>query len=144
MSAKKQTGETARARQSSPPIVINTTQGPRFIPYGGVSDGEGGVVDLERMKFASGFNAPKDPESFAVVSALPSYQGWIRSGVLQEIESVDDVPTIGDADDKIIEASSSRPSIEWWLAKETRQRVKAKLRKKIAEMKRHRAPGDED
>ena len=143
MSAKAKKTET-EVVPATPPIVLNNTNGPRCIPFGGVSNGGVGIVDLERMTFASGLNMPKDPEEWAIVSQLESYAGWVASGVLEELTSVGEVPTIGDADDKIIEASASRPSMEWWLAQEQRPKVKAKLRKKIAEMRRHRTPGDEE
>lgn len=144
MNAKKK--PEASTELATPPIVLNNTNGPRYIPYGGVTAGDpsGAVVDLERMKFASGLNMPKDPDKWAIVSALPSYQEWKDDGVFQELQSVDEVPTIGDADEKIIEASSSRPSMEWWLKQETRSKLRGKLKKKIADMKRRRTPGDED
>lgn len=144
MNAKKKS--EASTELATPPIVLNNTNGPRYIPFGGVTadDPSGSVVDLERMKFASGLNMPKDPEEWAIVSALPSYKGWLAAGVFQELQSVAEVPTIGDADEKIIESSSSRPSMEWWFKHETRSKLRGKLKKKIAEMKRHRTPGDED
>ena len=144
MSAKRKSTEPT-AELATPPIVLNNTNGPRYIPYGAASDADTpGIVDLERMKFASGLNAPKDPEQWAIVSELHSYKTWVDQGVLEELQLVSEVPTVGGADEKIIEASSSRPSMEWWLKHETRPGVKTKLRKKIAEMKRHRMPGDED
>ena len=143
MSAKRKANEPT-PELATPPIVLNNTSGPRFIPFGGVSSGGVGVVDLERMKFGSGLNMPKDPEEWAIVSEMRSYKQWIEEGVLEELTSVDQVPTVGDADEKIMEASSSRPSMEWWLSQEKRPKIKAKLRKKIADMTRHRMPGDEE
>ena len=139
MSAKKK--ESAEA--ASPPIVINTTQGPRFIPFGGVSDGGVGIIDMERMKFHAGLNAPKDPDEFAKVSALDSYKRWLAEGVFQEIRDVSEIPTIGNADNVIIEASASRPSMEWWLENESRSAVAKKLKAKIADMRAPRV-GDPD
>lgn len=139
MSAKKKEIEEV----SGPPIVINTTQGPRIIPFGGVSNGGIGIIDMERMKFHAGLNAPKDPDEFAKVSSLPSYKQWVKDGVLQEISDVSEIITLGDLDEKIIESSASRTSMEWWLANEERSSVCKKLKVKIAEMRAPRPGNDE-
>ena len=140
MNAKKRQEEPEPART---PIVINTTRGARIVPFGGVSDGGVGLIDMERMRFAPGMNAPKDADNFATVSAFPSYKRWVKEGVLQEICDVSEIPTIGNADERIIEASSSRSSMEWWMKQEQRSAVRKKLKAKIAEMRAPRA-GEED
>jgi len=149
MTKTKKTKDSDEAVEESevvrpPPIVLNNTQGPRIIPFGGVSSDDGtSVIDLERMKFHAGLNAPKDPSEFAKVSALPSYKQWVKQGVLEELESLDEIPVVGKADDVIIEASASRSSMEWWLAHETRSSVRTKLKTKLAEMKKQRFPQED-
>jgi hypothetical protein len=141
MKAKKSEAPVAR---ESTPIVINNTNGPRYIPFGGVSEGAGNsVIDLERMKFAGGFNAPQNG-NFQTVRKFDSYKSWLADGSLTEIDSVEEISTVGGAVAHVLELSSSRPSIEWWLRNETRPGVKIQLKAKITEMKRHRTPGDED
>lgn len=139
MNAKKIKDTAARI-----PIVINTTRGPKIIPFGGISDGGVGVIDMERMKFWAGLNAPKDAKDFENVSQFDSYSRWVKDGTFQEIDDVSEIPTIGNADEVIIEASASRTSMEWWLVQEVRPAVRKKLEAKIKEMKRRRTPGDED
>ena len=143
---KKASKDTGVARQSyaSVPIILNNTNGPRVIPYGGVSSEDGtGVIDLERMRFVAGLNMPADPEAFAQVSVLPSYKRWVAEGILEELEAVSDVPTVGKADEVVIEASASRKSMEWWLSQEVRPSVRKKLEAKISEMTRQRVSKDD-
>lgn len=142
--AKKATADSPVARESRAPIVINNTNGPRYIPFGGVSEGAGNsVIDLERMKFAGGFNAPQNG-NFQTVRKFDSYKSWLADGSLTEIDSVEEISTVGGAVAHVLELSSSRPSIEWWLRNETRPGVKTQIKAKLAEMKRHRTPGDEE
>lgn len=140
MTAKRKSAERTQDAKSVP-IVINNTDGPRYIPYGGVSDGEGGVVDLKRMKFASGFNMPADPDEFEVVRNLHSYKKWVHDGVLTEISDVAEITTVGGADKQVIEASASKVSIQHWYELEQRASVKSKLKAKLAEFKRYNTPG---
>lgn len=134
--------ETPGVRHRTP-IVLNNTDGPRFVGYGGVSDGTGAknaVVDLKRMKFAPGFNAPKPLEAFTIVREIHGYKGWVEREEFTEIESVEEISTIGGAIDSVLEQSSSRASMEWWLEQETRSAVRDKLVAKIREMTRRRVP----
>jgi len=142
---KVKKSEAPVAREKKTPIVLNNTNGPRYIPFEGVSDGAANsVIDLSRMKFAGGFNAPKNDDDFATVREFESYKRWVGDGSFTEIESPDEISLVGKAVETVIEASSSRPSIEWWLRNESRPGVRTQLKKKLAEMKRHRTPGDED
>lgn len=139
--ARKVTDSPATRHRT--PIILNNTDGPRYVGHGGVSDGTGAVnavVDLKRMKFAPGFNAPKPLEAFNIVREIHGYKGWVEREEFTEIESVEEISTIGGAVDSVLEQSSSRASMEWWLEQETRPAVRKKLEAKIAEMTRRRVP----
>ncbi len=125
------------------PIVLNNTNGPRVVPFGGVSDGGVGVIDMERMRFAPGINMPKDPKEFATVRRLPGYQRWLAEGVFTELEDVSEISTVGGAVGAVLEASSSRVSVQWWRKRETRPTAIKLLDAKISDMTRYRTQGDD-
>ena len=130
---------------AAPPIVINTTMGPKIIPYGATESlGNDGIYDLERCKFRSGLNMPKPGEEFGSVSVLVGYQKWVSDGTLQELESVEQIPDVANTIENLLELSACKESMRWWRERETRPRVRGLLDAKISEMENGRKKSTDD